>query len=69
MPALPAELDRDPEPLGVLVDGSMGTLAVTNVTDAQRYGQLGVRYNTLRTFYGCVRDQINDHKSPAECVK
>lgn len=47
----------------------MGTLAVTSATDTQKYGVLAVRYNTLRAFYNCVRDQVNNHKSAAECVK
>lgn len=32
------------------------------------YGQLAVRFNTLRSFYGCVRTQINDHKPAESCL-
>lgn len=46
----------------------MGTLAVADGVTAKLYGQLAVRFNTLRSFYGCVRTQINDHKPAESCL-
>lgn len=69
MPALDANLDRDPEPLGQVEDGSLGTLAVTSAKDAEKYGVLGARYQALRSLYKCVAAQLNEHKAPAECLK
>lgn len=68
LPAIPAELDRDPEPLGQLADGTMGTITVDSAETARKYGTLGVRYNTLRSFYDCVRQAVNTNKPVKDCL-
>jgi hypothetical protein len=45
----------------------MGSLAIASGVDAAAYGRLGVRYQTLRGFYRCVRDQHNAGKSTDLC--
>ncbi len=67
LPPLPAAIDQDPEPVGQLKDGEMGTLAIDNVELAQRYGRLGIRFNTLREFYRCVREAANAGKGAEGC--
>jgi len=47
----------------------MGTLAVDQPVTAKLYGELAVRFNTMRTFYRCVRDQMTNHKTPESCLK
>ena len=69
LPAIPAQIDKNPEPLGQLPDGTMGTLAVDQPVTAEKYGILAVRFNTLRALYNCVRSQVNDGASPAECIQ
>ena len=68
LPAIPAAIDRDPEPLGQLPNGEMGTLAVVGLSDAEKYGVLATRFNTLRDFYRCVREQINNHTTAESCL-
>lgn len=46
----------------------MGALALADATLAGAYGELAVRFNTLRQFYACVRRQINDHKTTDRCL-
>jgi hypothetical protein len=46
----------------------MGTLTNAYAALLQQYGKLGVRFNTLGQFYDCVRDQVNNHKSPDSCL-
>ncbi len=69
LPAIPAEIDQNPAPVGQLPDGSMGAITVDSGLLTQAYGVLAVRFNTLREFYGCVRAQVNEHKAPADCTK
>lgn len=69
MPAIPSEIDVDPELLGKLPNGQMGTITVDSAETTRKYGVLGVRFNTLRSFYKCVRAQVNDHKSPESCFE
>jgi hypothetical protein len=47
----------------------MGTITVDDANVSKEYGVLGTRFNTLRELYNCVRAQVNEHKSPKECVK
>lgn len=68
LPPLPAALDRDPELLGILPNGEMGTLAIDSAEMSVRYGVLGVRYNTLRQFYLCVREAVNSQKDVEVCL-
>ena len=35
---------------------------------ALKYGVLGVRFNTLREFYGCVREAVNTQKEVEGCL-
>jgi hypothetical protein len=60
-------LDVDPKPLGALADGAMGTLTITGSVDAQAYGELAIRYNGLRDFYACVREQLTFHAAAELC--
>lgn len=68
MPAIPAAIDVDPEPVGQLPNGEMGTLALDNAELTRKYGVLGVRFNTLREFYGCVREAINTQEPVEDCL-
>lgn len=47
--------------MGTLPDGTMGSLALDVPRTAQLYGDLAVRFNGLRQFYRCVRDQLMTH--------
>ena len=47
----------------------MGSLAAKSVEDTGLYGDLAVRYNTLRSFYKCVVGQVNTHKEVSSCIK
>lgn len=69
LPAIPEQIDRDPEPLGQLPNGELGTVVLDSATGTKRYGELAVRFNTLRAFYNCVRQQHNAGESLAGCVK
>jgi hypothetical protein len=69
LPALPSSLDRDPEPLGQLSDGDMGALVLDNANISLKYGVLGVRYNTLRQFYSCVREAVNNQAEAKDCMR
>lgn len=68
VPALPAELDQNPEPVGALPNGEMGTIVLDNAELTRKYGVLGVRYNTLREFYGCVREAVNTQTEVKDCL-
>lgn len=68
LPAIPAELDKDPELLAPLSDGEMGTIVIDSSDLTRKYGVLGVRYNTLREFYGCVREAANTQKEVKDCL-
>ena len=68
-PAIPADLDRDPNRLGAIEDATLGGLAVKSSEDSLEYGRLAVRYNTLRAYVKCVIAQVNTHTSPESCVK
>lgn len=46
----------------------MGTLALDQPVTARLYGELAVRFNTLRQLYRCVRDQVNTHQSTEKCL-
>jgi hypothetical protein len=46
----------------------MGTLATAYAKLVQQYGTLGVRFDTFREFYSCVREQINNHKTADTCL-
>ncbi|SFJ51537.1 hypothetical protein SAMN03159338_1627 [Sphingomonas sp. NFR04] len=45
----------------------MGTLTITGSVDAQAYGELAIRYNGLRDFYACVREQLTFHAAAELC--
>lgn len=68
LPAIPAQLDQDPEPVGQLPDGSMGAITVDSAELTRKYGTLGVRFNTLREFYSCVRTAVNTNKPVKDCL-
>lgn len=67
LPAIPSTIDRDPQPLGPLADGTMGTLAVDQPVTAKLYGELAVRFNALRTFTRCIITQMNAHETLETC--
>jgi len=46
----------------------MGSLTDGYAKLLQQYGTLGVRFNTFREFYDCVRVQINEHKPANSCL-
>jgi hypothetical protein len=46
----------------------MGTLTEAYGQLVVQYGTLGVRFNTFREFYDCVRQQINEHKTADRCL-
>lgn len=68
LPPIPAQIDVDPEPLGQLRDGEMGTVTVDSAEMSRKYGALGVRFNTLREFYECVREAANTQGNPEDCL-
>lgn len=68
VPALPAQLDKDPAPVQPLANNEMGTVVQHDNGLIEQYGVLGVRYQSLRAFYACVATQLNDHKSPKGCL-
>lgn len=68
LPPIPAAIDVDPELVGYLPNGEMGTLAIDSADLTRKYGVLGVRFNTFRQFYACVREAVNTQQRPDDCV-
>ena len=69
IPPIPQQMDRDVEPLGNLVDGSLGELALENAETGRKYGVLAERFNSLRQFYKCVQQAVNSQQDAENCVK
>jgi hypothetical protein len=46
----------------------MGAVTEAYAKLVAQYGTLGVRFNTFRQFYDCVRQQINNHKTADSCL-
>lgn len=61
-------MNVDPEPLGKLPAGDLGAVTLDSADMALKYGVLGVRFNTLREFYGCVREAVNTQKEVEGCL-
>lgn len=68
LPPIPKQIDVDPEPVGQLADGSMGTLTADSVRQTERYGILAVRFNALRELYSCLRATINEGRPLDTCT-
>jgi predicted small lipoprotein YifL len=65
----PPSTDTAPvEKVEPIANGEMGTVTEAYGKLLQQYGTLGVRFNTFREFYDCVRKQINDHKPAKTCL-
>jgi hypothetical protein len=46
----------------------MGELTTKHISLVEQYGVLGVRYQSLREFYNCVRVTVNEGKAPKSCL-
>ena len=68
LPAIPAQLDKNPEQLPPLTDGTLGELALDNAEMTRKYGVLGTQFNTLRAFYNCVREGANNGEDFEGCT-
>ena len=65
----PASTDTAPvEKVAPLANDEMGTLTEAYGKLVAQYGTLGVRFNSFRQFYDCVRQQINNHKTANSCL-
>lgn len=72
-PSIPASLPASPDTKPValvepLPNAELGTLAVAHTRLIEQYGVLGVRFNTFRQFYDCVRKEVNEGKSGKGCL-